>query len=105
MGGRDLTPRKDLPYVIQEKQLKSRKPPYIRKPLNVRVEGEAHEEEELQETNSREEKVTSREGEKERKHKEVEAVLFVPATPGSELRKLIQKAEDQASKLMNSPTV
>ena len=35
----------------------------------------------------------------------MEAVLFVPATPGSELRKLIQKAEDQASKLMNSPTV
>ena len=35
----------------------------------------------------------------------MEAVLFVPATPGSELRKLIQKAEDQASKLMNLPTV
>ena len=37
--------------------------------------------------------------------KEIEAILFVPATPGSEMRKLIQAAEDQGAKLMNSPTI
>ena len=67
----------------------------MRKPLNVRVEGEAQEEDGIQETNSQEDRETSGEGEMERKLKEVEAVLFVPATPGSELRKLIQKAEDR----------
>ena len=35
----------------------------------------------------------------------METVLFNPVTPGSELKKFLQKAEDQASKLMNTPTV
>ena len=42
---------------------------------------------------------------KEKRIKEIEAVLFVPASPGSEMKKLLQTAEDQAAKLMNSPTV
>ena len=39
------------------------------------------------------------------KVKEVEAVLFIPSTPDSELRKRIQKAEDVAAKMMNTPTI
>ena len=39
------------------------------------------------------------------KIKEVEAVLFVPSMPNSDLRKMIQKAEDQAARLMNSPSI
>ena len=31
--------------------------------------------------------------------------MFVPATPGSALKKLLQKAEDEAGKLMNTPVV
>ena len=37
--------------------------------------------------------------------KEIEAVLFIPATPGSEMRKLLQSAEDQGAKLMSSPSI
>ena len=44
-GGRDLTPRKDLPHWIQEKELSKRtRSKYIRKPLYVRIEGEVGEE-------------------------------------------------------------
>ena len=41
----------------------------------------------------------------EGKIKEIEAVLFIPSIPDSELRKRIQKAEDQAARMMNTPTV
>ena len=42
---------------------------------------------------------------KKRKIKEIEAVLFIPDTPESILKKLLQKAEDDAARLMNTPTV
>ena len=42
---------------------------------------------------------------RDKKIKEIEAVLFIPATPGSKMRKLLQSAEDQGAKLMNSPSI
>ena len=71
-------------------------------PLNVRIEVEVEEEDESKVTDSQE---ILEVGKKGGKVKEIEAVLFVPATPDSELRKLIQKAEDQAAKLINTPTI
>ena len=36
---------------------------------------------------------------------EIEGVLFIPSTPGSGLRKLLQEAEDRAALMMNTPSV
>ena len=72
-----------------------------KKSLNVRVEGETNQKEEsLQYV-----KETGNKGDREKRIKEIEAVLFIPATPGSEMKKLLQTAEGQGAKLMNSPTV
>ena len=92
-GGKDLTPKKDRPFEVQEGE------------RNRRKEGRAGScRIQLEVKGSNAEKEMKTEG-REVQIKEVEAVLFIPATPDSILRKLIQKAEDQTAKLMNSPTV
>ena len=77
-GGNDLTPKKDLPFPTQEKDLSLRK--NRRKSLKVKVEGEQQGKEEKQQG----EKDADETG---KKIKEVESVLFIPATPGSGLKK------------------
>ena len=95
-GGKEVTPRKDRPFVVQEEARNSRRQNKIK--VNLPRE------------ESREENRENREKEgnstgKEAKVKEVEAVLFIPSTPDSTLRKMLQKAEDQAARMMNSPSI
>ena len=52
-----------------------------------------------------EDKIGDSSDKRDKRIKEIEAVLFIPATPGSEMRKLLQSTEDQAAKLMNSPSI
>ena len=104
-GGSQLTPKKDLPFNIQEKELTKRK--RSRRTSRDKVEKETDEvEPETKKAEPDTETGSSYwEGSSEGKIKEIEAVLFIPSTPDSKLRKRIQKAQDQAARMMNTPTV
>ena len=71
-----------------------------RKLLKVRIEIE--EEEEKNDDGVREDVNISK---SEKKVKQIEGALFVPATPGSGLKKLLQEAEDKAEIMMNTPSI
>ena len=86
-GGAGLTPSKDLPWRTQVMEQQARKEERKRtkqeSPENVKTEGERY----------------------SAGVKLVETVVFVPTTPNSSLRKLLQKADDQLCLSVNSPSV
>ena len=72
----------------------------------VKVEPETHAQEEEIKTGSLGDEGSQEEKEKLKgKIKEIEAVLFMPSTPESGLRKMTQKPEGQAARMMNTPTI
>ena len=101
--GKELTPRKDRPFEVQEYE-KNRRWQNRADRNQVQVEIDLPREENKEE-NRKEEDSTEGLNKKEVKVKEVEAVLFVPSTPNSTLRKMVQKAKDQAARMMNSPSI
>ena len=86
-GGANITPSKDLPWTTQIKEQQARKEERKKSnqeaPENLRTEGEKY----LAGV------------------KLVETVVFVPTTPNSGLRKILQKADDQLCLSVNSPSV
>ena len=86
-GGGSITPSKDLPWTTQVKEQEARKEERRRSkqetPQGLETEGEKY----------------------SAGVKLVETVVFVPTTPDSALRKLLQKADDQLCLSVNSPSV
>ena len=98
-GGQSLTPRKDLPFHVQKVELETRK-------MKLRKE----EEEGTSQTDrkvggqgqatpppNKEEKVTQ--------IKQIETVMFVPATPGSELKTRLPRQDNILCQASNCPQV
>ena len=86
-GGSSITSRKDLPHIVQKQELDKRR----------ERGGNKKDREVKEEPGNREDAEESATGEKEnRKVKEIETVIFVPATPGSALKETLQKVNGQA---------
>ena len=96
-----MTPKKDLPFKEQETELNMRKKG--KKLMKVDIEIEGEDEEETKEEDRKLEAETGKDN--GRMVKQIEGVLFVPATPESGLRKLLQEAKDKAAIMMNTPSI
>ena len=99
-GGQALTPKKDLPYYVQEVELEAKRT----KLRQEKEEGSSHTDKKVvggqgQATPppNKEEKVTQ--------IKQIETVMFVPATPGSELKTRLPRQDNILCQASNCPQV
>ena len=93
-GGQSVTPLKDLPH-YQHQEKESRKEG--RKPIATDVRGARKGSPAPSRKQGREQEDT--------KVKEVETVVFVPATPDSALKTILQNQDNNICIAMNSPQV
>ena len=95
-GGRNVSSTKDLPWTSQVKEKEGRRS-YWRE---VKA---AEEDSNLDLDPEPKKEVDEETGEHFKMIKNIETVVFIPATPGSQLRKKLQEADDLITKATNCP--